>query len=237
MGLIINKFAYPHTPSSYDLTLPYLKFIHTDDPNYTIPIRHYVLNKNLNTLLMAHANSEDIGMFDIEKLSKKFNCNILTFEYSYLGLHSCKTASEENCKKDILYSYNYLLNEGIPQSKIIIYGRSLGTGPATYLASLYPCDLILVSPFKSIVKTTINITGSFDQFRNECIADKVKGKVLILHGCNDKVCDYNQSLELSELFPNLYKFVTVHGAGHHCIYTTNLYYNSIRAFINGDRIY
>jgi hypothetical protein len=39
----------------------------------------------------------------------------------------------------------------IPEESIILFGRSIGTGPATYLASKKsPCALLLMSPFLSI---------------------------------------------------------------------------------------
>jgi hypothetical protein len=39
----------------------------------------------------------------------------------------------------------------IPEESIILFGRSIGTGPATYLASKKnPCSLLLMSPFLSI---------------------------------------------------------------------------------------
>ena len=43
---------------------------------------------------------------------------------------------------------------GYAMNDVILYGRSLGTGPATYLASLNasPYALILVSPFTTIKK-------------------------------------------------------------------------------------
>ena len=48
--------------------------------------------------------------------------------------------------------YDYLTKVlSIPESSIILFGRSIGTGPATYLASKNnPCSLLLMSPFKSI---------------------------------------------------------------------------------------
>jgi hypothetical protein len=62
---------------------------------------------------------------------------------------------------------------GIPESSIILFGRSIGTGPAAYLASKKnPCALLLMSPFTSIrdiVKESAGKLLSFlinDRFRN-----------------------------------------------------------------------
>lgn len=40
---------------------------------------------------------------------------------------------------------------GVPQDSVILFGRSIGTGPASIVASERdPCALLLMSPFKSI---------------------------------------------------------------------------------------
>ncbi len=234
MGSIINTFAYPRIPLSYDADMPHLKMI--DIHGYIIPVRHYILNNKLNTLLMSHSNGEDIGMIDIEKISHLFNCNIVIYDYSSIGLHSCKEKGEEYCKKDIYHTYEYLLQYTSPD-KIILYGRSLGTGPATWLAyhlscQHQPCKLILVSPFRSIIKTMINIPLPFDQFNNEALAPSITCPVLIIHGCNDNVTNHAQSVQLSKKFKNLQKFVTVHGAGHHCLLNRPQYITAVKEFVN-----
>lgn len=61
-------------------------------------------------------------------------------------------ANEENILDDALYVYDYLnLVLGFDEKNIIIYGRSMGSGPATHVASLRnPGALLLMSSFKSI---------------------------------------------------------------------------------------
>lgn len=53
---------------------------------------------------------------------------------------------------DAVYVYDYLNKViGIEEKNIIIFGRSIGSGPATHVASLRnPCSLLLMSSFKSI---------------------------------------------------------------------------------------
>lgn len=61
-------------------------------------------------------------------------------------------ANEENILDDALYAYDYInLVLGIEESNIIIFGRSMGSGPATHVASKRnPASLLLMSSFKSI---------------------------------------------------------------------------------------
>jgi len=61
-------------------------------------------------------------------------------------------ANEDNVLDDALYIYDYLNKVlGIEEKNIMIFGRSLGSGPATYVASKRnPACLLLMSSFKSI---------------------------------------------------------------------------------------
>ena len=48
----------------------------------------------------------------------------------------------------------------ISQKNIIVMGRSMGTGPACYLASKYsPSGLALISPYTSIRKVAEHFVG------------------------------------------------------------------------------
>ena len=61
-------------------------------------------------------------------------------------------ANEENILDDTLYVYDFINKVmGIDEENIIVFGRSIGSGPATYVAShRKPCSLLLMSAFKSI---------------------------------------------------------------------------------------
>ena len=84
-------------------------------------------------------------------------------------------------------------------------GRSLGSGPATYLASKYNiCLLVLISPFtsvKDVVRDSFGYFGSImmkDQFNNLKRIKRVKSQVLIIHGNNDETIKPQHSKTLQE---------------------------------------
>ena len=61
-------------------------------------------------------------------------------------------SNEKNILDDALYIYDYINQVmGIEEENIIVYGRSIGTGPATDVASKRsPACLLLMSAFKSV---------------------------------------------------------------------------------------
>jgi hypothetical protein len=73
----------------------------------------------------------------LDILKKSIKINILAVEYPGYGVYADpKGCSADKIRADSDYVYRYVLQEtGIKESDIIIFGRSIGSGPATYLAS------------------------------------------------------------------------------------------------------
>jgi pimeloyl-ACP methyl ester carboxylesterase len=241
MNRFLRQLAFYSVRCSYDLNLPYLKFITRSD-NETVPIRHYHHDDKLPTMLVCNGCYEDIGWTDPVALADKFKVNVCLFEYSGYGMHSCQYSTEEYCNQDTLTVYHYLI-EHISPEKIIIYGRSLGSGPACYLSHLlcenHVCEnnikhrLILVSPFLSVGKALVDcISSKNDIFRNYELASNINCQVLLIHGDDDYLVPYSHSERLADLFSNLYKFVTIHNAGHCDIRDYALYDESMNEFLN-----
>jgi dienelactone hydrolase len=102
-----------------------------------------------------------------------------------LALNCCvgSTPSEEMTYKNIDAAFKYLTNEqGIPPSQIVVYGRSLGSGPSCYLAAKTAREgksvagLILHSPFLSIFRIVMDCGFSIsgDMFKNIAHAPDIR---------------------------------------------------------------
>jgi len=96
----------------------------------------YIDRKASTTFLFSHGNAEDIGMILewFTELSHEVNVNIFIYDYEGYG-KATGSPSEFSCNNDIDAAYKYLtvsLNQD--PSSIIIYGRSIGSGPSCYLA-------------------------------------------------------------------------------------------------------
>lgn len=68
--------------------------------------------------------------------------------------------------EDSLVVFDYLTEIlKIHPENIIVFGRSIGTGPATYLASQRkPSSLILMSPFTSLRAVAENLVGGLVKY-------------------------------------------------------------------------
>jgi uncharacterized protein len=76
--------------------------------------------------------------------------NVLGFDYRGFGL-SAGVASEAHMDEDAEAAYEELRRRGIPSDHIILWGHSLGSGPAVFLASERPAAaLVLFGAFTSV---------------------------------------------------------------------------------------
>eukprot|EP00554_Chaetoceros_debilis_P015678 CAMPEP_0194116158 /NCGR_PEP_ID=MMETSP0150-20130528/25912_1 /TAXON_ID=122233 /ORGANISM="Chaetoceros debilis, Strain MM31A-1" /LENGTH=278 /DNA_ID=CAMNT_0038806815 /DNA_START=193 /DNA_END=1030 /DNA_ORIENTATION=- len=178
------------------------------------------------TLLYSHANAEDLGlMFGwIKCLSRRLNVNVLAFDYTGYG-ESDGEPCEEACYADIDVAYEYLINvRKIDPSKIVLYGRSVGSGPATYLAAKLSDEgveiggLVLEASFKSVYRVVADFgcTVLGDKFPNIDRISSVRCPTMIIHGADDKTIPIEHGLALHNAIHESYKAEPywVLGKGH-----------------------
>lgn len=142
------------------------------------------------TILFSHGNAEDLGTvrYDLTEL-RDAGFNVLGYDYRGYGTSEGKP-SERNCYGDVDAAYHHLAETlGIAPSNIIVYGRSVGSGPSVDLASRKPVGgLVIQSGFVSAfrVMTHAKIVP-FDRFDNLAKMPKVKCPVLVVHGAADTI--------------------------------------------------
>lgn len=115
-------------------------------------------------------------------------------EYQGYGIYQSGQPSENQILTDADTLYIFLNKElGFAEKNIFVLGRSLGSGPATYLASRYrPGGLILISPFASIRNVTKDMFGFIgslvikERFDNLKKMSQVISPTLLIHGEKDK---------------------------------------------------
>lgn len=178
------------------------------DPNCSdgIPCLWFTAPKAASVIIFFHANAEDLGMSYgvIKHMRDQFKVNVLAVEYPGYGLLSKLKPSEEAVYEVALTAFRYLFDEvQVRYSQIVLFGRSLGSGPAVHLASQYPVGgLILVSSFSSIRGAVQSIAGSLlawgvkEHFPNLQLISNVSCATLIIHGENDNLIPVDHSLRL-----------------------------------------
>jgi esterase/lipase len=155
--------------------------------------------------LFFHGNAEDINLaYEIlNHIRFTLSINVLAPEYPGYGIYPGRP-SQDQIFEDSLIVYEYLTETlKVSSNNIIIFGRSLGTSPSTYLASKREVTaLILISPMMSIQYVVRDILGKLvsytmkDKFENYKMIEFVSCPILIIHGQNDTLIKYYHSTEL-----------------------------------------
>ncbi len=169
------------------------------------------------TLLVSHGNAEDLGddRYWLEDL-RRAGFNVLAYDYQGYGTSQGKP-SERGAYQDEDATYEYLINNlKTSADRIIIFGRSIGSGPAVHLAARRPAAaLILQSPFVSAFRVLTRIPLlPFDKFPNYKEIGRVYCPVLIIHGSNDRVIGRWHGEKLFALANQPKRFFLVQGADH-----------------------
>ncbi len=210
-----DRSILPSPPTSYE-TLPNLKLLSIAQ-GQSIATRYVQNPKAKYTLLMSHGNGEDLG--DLESEMERFRSlglNVLAYDYRGYG-KSEGSASVSNVYADIERAYRYLTEElKVPSDRILLYGRSVGGGPSTYLAARKPvAGMILESTFISTFRVVVPVQIlPFEKFPNQSHLRQTKVPVLIIHGTDDRVIPYWHGQALYETALGPKQFLSVPGAGH-----------------------
>jgi len=182
------------------------------------------------TVLHSHGNAEDIGMTRpwLQHFGQQLQVNVMTYDYEGYGLSDGGHPNELACYESIDAAYAYLRNfRSVPASNIILFGRSLGSGPSCYLASRLSKagarlgGLILQSPLLSVYRVLLDLRFTFygDQFANIDYIGSVDCPVFVIHGVADEIVPFwnGESLFLAVPVEWRAKPLWVAGAGHNDI--------------------
>jgi pimeloyl-ACP methyl ester carboxylesterase len=223
-----HKFAFANEYKEHN--------IHLSDRNLNIiqfPSR--VFAKGI--VLYFHGNMQNIeryAKFITPFVDKSYE--VWMVDYPGFG-KSTGQLTEENINADAMLVYNMALKT--KSENIIIYGKSIGTGVASYLASIKPCQqLILETPYYSIpelaqARVIVYPTALLTRYKfpiHEYL-HKVKARVTIFHGTDDGVIPYKHAMRLKNENQSI-EFITIEGGSHNNLYQYELYQKKLDSLIS-----
>lgn len=182
---------------------------------------HFKIENPKGVVLYLKGNSRSIkgwGKFAVDFTRNGYD--VIMMDYRGFG-KSIGKRTQKALKRDAQVVYNKL-KEKVAEQHIIVYGRSLGSGLATKLASTNnPRMLVLDAPYYSLTK----IAGRFMPFMPLSWLIKyplptykwmkyVQCPIHIIHGTDDKLIPYRTSVKLSKIKPTLTELHTIIGGGH-----------------------
>lgn len=206
--------------------------------NVNINALHFKAENPKGVILYFHGNAGDLSRWG--KIVEYFvdnNYDVLVMDYRTYG-KSSGPLSEVAFYDDAQFCYDYLLKQ-YSETEITLYGRSLGTGIASYIASKNkPKQLILETPYYSILDVAKLRFPVFPlkqllkyQFPTFKYLPEAICPITIIHGTEDNIVPYSSGKKLSELNISGLNFVTVNGGRHNNLVDFEDYQKTIKAVL------
>lgn len=216
--MVAHRLLFPKQAASYALS----------DEYFSIPVRgdekiaalYLPGSKDSATVLYLHGNASDLGRDRgfLNALNEQ-GYGVLAIDYRGFGC-SQGDASESSANDDARVALAWLGREkGISPDRVLVFGYSLGGGPATKLAAENKlAGLVLQSAFSSAFGVrsayAAKVLAPFDVFKNEKLIGTATCPVWILQGANDSVVSLDHGMALYRAAREPRRLTVVPGAGH-----------------------
>lgn len=158
-------------------------------------------------MLYFHGNAEDIGLaYELmDHIRSTLLVHVIAVEYPGYGLYAGESTADQVVmdSQDIMH---FLVDQmGINSRNILVFGRSIGSGPAAWLAAnMNPGAMLLMSAYTSIRSVVKTIAGSWaaflvkERFNNLELMPRVTCPSFFIHGQLDNLIPFNNSQQLHE---------------------------------------
>ncbi|MEO9020939.1 MAG: alpha/beta fold hydrolase [Ginsengibacter sp.] len=219
----------------YKYDLPFKELFVDIAPGVRINGLHFYAKDPHGLVLYFHGNTRSIkGWAKYAKDFYRYQYDVVLVDYRGFG-KSTGRRNEKEMLKDVQVVYDTLAVQ-YHENQIIVYGRSLGSGFATKLASdNSPRYLILDAPYYNFAKAAqrfIPILPMRLVLRYQLHTDrwirKVNCHTYIIHGSKDWIIPISQSEKLQKLSPRKITLITIEGGGHNNLPSFPQYHNFLR---------
>ena len=166
-----------------------------------------ISNSSKNFVIFFHGNTEDIFLSRMmaEVLLQTLNMNIVIVEYPGYSIYKGSPTAEKILENTTIV-YDFIKKTfDLEDKNIFIFGRSIGSSPAIYLASVRsPNGLLLVSSFTTIRAVANNLVSILsyllrNRFLSEEYIKNVKCPTYFIHGKSDPLIPYQETEKLYKL--------------------------------------
>ncbi|RYE52866.1 MAG: alpha/beta fold hydrolase [Sphingobacteriales bacterium] len=190
-------------------------------------------------VLYFHGNRENINRYAaISPLVTKHGYEIWMLDYPGFGKSTGKFA--EQVVYDWALTFYKLARARFTPDSIIIYGRSLGSGIASQLASIRDCKrLILETPYYSMPSVFDSYIPLYPfnkiihyQFPTWQYLQKVDAPVTIFHGEDDGVIPLRNSNKLKRYQKRGDEFISIEDGSHNDLFKFPEYQTKLDSVLN-----
>mgnify|MGYP002338701595 CR=1 FL=1 len=195
-----------------------------------------------HTLLFFHGNAGNIsGRLESVQQFHQLGLNVLIVDYRGYG-QSTGSPSEQGLYRDAAACWEYLTEDrGIAPADIVVFGRSMGGGPATWLAVRERAGaLILESVFTNVPDVGAHHYSflpvralATNQFDNEARVPEIETPTLHIHSRGDRVVPFELGRRVYEAAAEPKQFLEIEG-GHNdgFLVSADAYLRTIDQFLS-----
>lgn len=228
-----DGMIFPAQPATYSDTKEHIKLPTKSGREVTAL---YLPNPEATfTMLYSHGNAEDLG--DIRPTLERLHSmgfSIMAYDYPGYGTSEGRP-TEQGSLQAAAAAFSYLVTQrDVEPNKIILFGRSLGSGPSCWLAAREPvAGLILDGAFSSTFRIVTKIPLlPWDKFDNLAAMDAIDCPTLFIHGKLDRVVPFAHAEALYAAAPDPKTSLFIAEAGHNNLIECagERYWDAIRTF-------
>jgi alpha-beta hydrolase superfamily lysophospholipase len=215
---------FPETlPAEYSFSfdLPFEEVFLEAPDGARLNALHFRAQNPKGVVLFFHGNAGSLRSWGM--VAKEFverNHDLFILDYRTFG-KSTGTLSEEAMHADARMAYTHLLQE-YPEGKVIIFGRSIGSGVAVKLAAeTQPRLLILETPMYTLLDLAkrhypILPAGLLLRytFRSDQWIGQVNCPIYMLHGTADSIIPHEAAEQLAAKATAPVEVILIPGGGH-----------------------
>lgn len=172
-------------------------------------------------IFYLHGNAGSINSWgNVANTYTNLDYDVFLLDYRGYGKSEGSITNQEQLFSDIQAAYNEM-KKRYTEDKIIVLGYSIGTGPASEIASVNnPKLLILQAPYYSLTDMMSHSYPILPTFllkyklRTDKFIKNCKMPIVIFHGNQDEVIYYNSSIKLKQFLKRTDTLITLNGQGH-----------------------
>ena len=238
-------FAFPQLPEnySYNLSSPHhhVQLKTQSDGNIHAILYETSVKEPRGVIYYFHGKGSNLSHPKWQMVVDRYTAlgfDFFMIDYRGAGL-STGLFKEEEMLSDCLAGYNYLL-QYYPEKSITVYGKSLGTSFATFVASnTNPRALILEAPFYNLYDIACKTVPHVPSFiislilkyplRTDLWIQNVKCPIYLFHGTADTVIPDDASIRLKNLISDnaSAELIIIEGGDHDHLYKHKLFNEKI----------
>jgi fermentation-respiration switch protein FrsA (DUF1100 family) len=227
-----TKLPHDHT---FEMQVPFEEiFLKAEDGAMINGILQKAKNPK-GVILYFHGNAGDLSRWStITSYFVEKDYDVMVMDYRTYGKSTGKL-SEKALYKDAQMYYDHLL-KSYDESDIVLYGRSLGTGLATYLASQNnPRQILLETPYYDLFSVAKKRFPFFPvihlmsyRFPSHEYIKKVTCPITIFHGTDDYIVPFDSGKRLFDAIgDNEKSFIEIEGGRHNDLIDFEEYHHNI----------